>query len=77
MRGMKPGCFYYRDMEMDMVVKENQKNLVIIKSQRQIKGVGLGLVHENGLSVGLGLDETHNIVDKICLLNNYYYYYIN
>ena len=76
MRGMKPGCFYYRDRDMDMVVKENQKNLIIIKNQRQIKGVGLG--HENGLGAGIvELDETHNIVDKIYLLNNYYYYYIN
>ena len=73
MRGMKPGCFYYRNR--DMVVKENQKNIVIIKNQRQIKGIGLG--HENGLGAGLGLDRTHNIVDKIYLLNNYYYYYIN
>ena len=56
--------------EVDINQNWNQKNLVIIKSQRQIKGVGLG-------RAGLGLDETHNIVDKICLLNNYYYYYIN
>ena len=58
-----------------MVVKENQKNLVIIKSQRQIKGVGLGrggLGHKNGLGAGLGLDGTHNIVDNIYLSNNYY-----
>ena len=72
MRGMKPGYFYYNRI---MVVKENQKNLVTKKNQRQIEGVGLG--HKNGLGAGLGLDGTHNIVDKIYLSNNYYYYYIN
>ena len=61
--------------EVDINQNWNQKNLVIIKSQRQIKGVALG--HKNGLGAGIGLDETHNIVDKIYLLNNYYYYYIN